>query len=46
MHLAKNDVVLKYDLSSLRVISSGGAPLGSEHIDALQLRVKAPVRQG
>ncbi|KAI8646020.1 hypothetical protein BD408DRAFT_410991 [Parasitella parasitica] len=46
VHLAKNDVVLKYDLSSLRIISSGAAPLGSEHIDALNLRVKAPVRQG
>ncbi|CAO0789744.1 unnamed protein product [Mucor circinelloides] len=46
VQLAKNDVVLKYDLSSLRIISSGAAPLGSEHIDALHLRVKAPVRQG
>lgn len=46
VHLAKNDVVLKYDLTSLRIISSGAAPLGSEHIDALQLRIKAPVRQG
>lgn len=46
VQLAKNEVVLKYDLSSLRIISSGGAPLGSEHIDALHLRVKAPVRQG
>jgi acyl-CoA synthetase (AMP-forming)/AMP-acid ligase II len=46
VHFAKNDVVLKYDLTSLRIISSGAAPLGSEHIDALQLRIKAPVRQG
>ncbi|GAN02557.1 4-coumarate- ligase protein [Mucor ambiguus] len=46
VQLAKNNVVLKYDLSSLRIISSGAAPLGSEHIDALHLRVKAPVRQG
>lgn len=46
VHFAKNDIVLKYDLSSLRIISSGAAPLGIEHIDALQLRIKAPVRQG
>lgn len=46
VHLAKNEVVLKYDLSSLRIISSGAAPLGSEHIDALHQRISAPVRQG
>ncbi|KAI7891735.1 uncharacterized protein EV154DRAFT_507055 [Mucor mucedo] len=46
VHFAKNDIVLKYDLSSLRIISSGAAPLGVEHIDALQLRIQAPVRQG
>lgn len=46
VHFAKNDIVLNYDLSSLRIISSGAAPLGIEHIDALQLRIKAPVRQG
>ncbi|RCH95928.1 hypothetical protein CU098_009733 [Rhizopus stolonifer] len=46
VQLAKNDVVLKYDLSSLRMITSGAAPLGIEHIEALHLRVKAPVRQG
>ncbi|KAI8973357.1 hypothetical protein BDF20DRAFT_823555 [Mycotypha africana] len=46
VHLAKNEAVLKYDLSSLKMITSGAAPLSSEHIEALNLRVKAPVRQG
>lgn len=46
VHLAKREEVLKYDLSSLKMLSSGAAPLGSEHIDALHLRIKAPVRQG
>ncbi|KAI8886389.1 acetyl-CoA synthetase-like protein [Backusella circina FSU 941] len=46
VHFAKSPVVPKYDLSSLRFISSGAAPLGREHIEALNLRIKAPVRQG
>lgn len=46
VQLAKSDIPLKYDLTSLRVISSGAAPLGSEHIIALNARVKAYVRQG
>ncbi|KAI7907903.1 uncharacterized protein BX663DRAFT_557116 [Cokeromyces recurvatus] len=46
VQFAKEDVVLKYDLTSLKMISSGAAPLRSEHIDALQLRIKASIRQG
>ncbi|KAI9252508.1 hypothetical protein EDC94DRAFT_620748 [Helicostylum pulchrum] len=46
VHFAKSDVVLKYDLSSLRTIGSGAAPLGIEHIEALQLRINVPIRQG
>ncbi|KAI9474122.1 MAG: hypothetical protein EXX96DRAFT_509209 [Benjaminiella poitrasii] len=46
VQFAKKDVVLKYDLSSIRMLTSGAAPLGSEHIDALQMRIKAPMRQG
>lgn len=46
VHLAKNPVVLKYDLSSLRVMGCGAAPLGREHIEALKRRIEAPVRQG
>lgn len=46
VQLAKSDIPLKYNLTSLRVISSGAAPLGSEHIEALNARIKAYVRQG
>ncbi|CAO3589367.1 unnamed protein product [Absidia cylindrospora] len=44
--LAKSPVVQKYDMSSIRNIGSGAAPLGSEHIDALTSRVPSNVRQG
>ncbi|KAI8367382.1 hypothetical protein EDC96DRAFT_506608 [Choanephora cucurbitarum] len=46
VQLAKNEVVTKYDLSSLRMMTSGAAPLGIEHIEALHRRIKAPIRQG
>ncbi|KAI9299923.1 hypothetical protein BJ944DRAFT_244697, partial [Cunninghamella echinulata] len=44
--LAKSPIVTKYDLTSLRMITSGAAPLGKEHIDALHKRISATVRQG
>ncbi|CAO3624155.1 unnamed protein product [Cunninghamella blakesleeana] len=44
--LAKSSIVLKYDLTSLRMITSGASPLGKDHIDALHKRITAPVRQG
>ncbi|RRT69810.1 hypothetical protein B296_00032004 [Ensete ventricosum] len=37
--LAKNQVVENYDLSSMRIILSGAAPLGKELEDALRMRV-------
>ncbi|KAG2217241.1 hypothetical protein INT45_012189 [Circinella minor] len=46
VHLGKSPIVEKYDLSSLRVIGCGAAPLGKEHIDALQKRIPAAVKQG
>lgn len=46
VQLAKSDIPLKYDLSSLRTLTSGAAPLGHEHIEALNARIKAYVRQG
>ncbi|KAI8391662.1 uncharacterized protein BYT42DRAFT_557637 [Radiomyces spectabilis] len=46
VHLAKSPIVQQYNLSSLRMIGCGAAPLGREHIDALNLRINAPVRQG
>lgn len=46
LQLAKNPVVSKYDLSSLRMLSSGAAPLTNEIIEALYRRLKIPVKQG
>ncbi|KAI8339084.1 hypothetical protein BC941DRAFT_373353 [Chlamydoabsidia padenii] len=44
--LAKSPVVKKYDLSSIRNIGSGAAPLSENHITNLTNRVPALVRQG
>jgi acyl-CoA synthetase (AMP-forming)/AMP-acid ligase II len=44
--LAKSPIVPNYDLTSLRMITSGAAPLGKEHIEQLHKRIKATVRQG
>ncbi|KAI9023802.1 hypothetical protein CLU79DRAFT_748259 [Phycomyces nitens] len=46
VHLAKHPAVENYDLSSLRIIGCGAAPLGREHIDALHKRIPVHVRQG
>ncbi|KAL2921420.1 4-coumarate--CoA ligase 2 [Bienertia sinuspersici] len=37
--LAKNQMVEKYDLSSIRIVMSGAAPLGKELEDALRERI-------
>ncbi|KAI8344742.1 hypothetical protein BC941DRAFT_464949 [Chlamydoabsidia padenii] len=44
--LAKSPIVPNYDLSSVRMVTSGSAPLGKDHIEQLQKRIPAPVRQG
>jgi acyl-CoA synthetase (AMP-forming)/AMP-acid ligase II len=44
--LAKHPVVAKYDLSSLRTIMSGAAPLGEELANACAERLGCMVRQG
>lgn len=44
--LAKHPMVDQYDLSSLRFLGSGAAPLGEPLAQAAQGRVKATVRQG
>jgi acyl-CoA synthetase (AMP-forming)/AMP-acid ligase II len=44
--LAKHPLVDKFDLSSLRMIMSGAAPLGAELEKACQERVGCPVVQG
>lgn len=41
--LAKNPVVEKYDLSSIRIVLSGAAPLGKELEEALRTRVPQAV---
>lgn len=44
--LSKHPCVSKYDLSSLRMLSSGAAPLTRELVEALYERVKLPTKQG
>ncbi|POS86209.1 hypothetical protein EPUL_001951 [Erysiphe pulchra] len=44
--LAKSPVVSRYDLSSLRMLNSGAAPLTRELVEALYARIKVPVKQG
>lgn len=46
LQLAKHPVVAKYDLSILRMLSSGAAPLTNEIIEAMYKRLKIPIRQG
>ena len=44
--LAKHPAVDDADLSSLKLINSGAAPLGAELVEAVASRVGAPVTQG
>jgi 4-coumarate--CoA ligase len=44
--LGKADVVSKYDLSSIRMMNSGAAPLTKELVDAVHKRLKIPIKQG
>lgn len=45
--IAKNPVVEKYDISSIRIVMSGAAPLGKELEDALRARMpNATLAQG
>ncbi|KAH7317933.1 hypothetical protein BKA65DRAFT_557345 [Rhexocercosporidium sp. MPI-PUGE-AT-0058] len=45
LHLAKNPIVDEYDLSSLRMITSGAAPLTKELIHAVKKRLGTEVKQ-
>jgi 4-coumarate--CoA ligase len=45
LHLAKNPIIDSYDLSSLRMMVSGAAPLSKELIIAIYKRLSIPVRQ-
>lgn len=44
--LAKSPVVSKYDLSSVRMMNSGAAPLTKDLVDAVHKRLQIPVKQG
>ena len=44
--LGKHPVVDKYDLSSIRFINSGAAPLGKDLVEAVWKRLKIGVKQG
>lgn len=44
--LGKHPVVSKYDLSSVRMMNSGAAPLTKELVEAVYNRLKIPVKQG
>lgn len=44
--LGKHPVVEKYDLSSLRMLNSGAAPLTQELVEAVYKRLKVPIKQG
>lgn len=46
LQLAKHPIVDKYDLSSLRMMNSGAAPLTKEIVDALWKRKNLKVKQG
>lgn len=44
--LSKHPVVAKYDLSTIRMMNSGAAPLTRELVEAVYNRLKIPVKQG
>ncbi|KAL8811330.1 MAG: hypothetical protein Q9200_001887 [Gallowayella weberi] len=44
--LSKHPAVDKYNLSSLRTMNSGAAPLTHELVDAVYQRIRCPVKQG
>ncbi|KAF8847859.1 acetyl-CoA synthetase-like protein [Acephala macrosclerotiorum] len=44
--LGKSPVVDKYDLSSIRMLNSGAAPLTKDLVEAVYNRLKIPIKQG
>lgn len=44
--LTKHPIIDKYDLSSLRMVNCGAAPLTRELVEGLQRRMTLPVKQG
>lgn len=45
VHLAKNPIISKYDLKSLKMITSGAAPLSKDLIYAVKKRLGTEVKQ-
>lgn len=46
LQLSKHPIVDKYDLSSLRMMNCGAAPLTRELVEAEYARLKIPIKQG
>lgn len=46
LQLGKSPIVANYDLSSLRMLNSGAAPLTRELVEAVWKRLKIPIKQG
>lgn len=46
LQLGKNPIVSKYDLSTVRMMNSGAAPLTKELVDSVYQRLKIPIKQG
>lgn len=46
LQLTKHPIVDKYNLSSLRMMNSGAAPLTRELVEATYKRIKVPIKQG
>ncbi|KAL8693524.1 MAG: hypothetical protein Q9218_001649 [Villophora microphyllina] len=44
--LSKHPVVERYNLTSLRMLNSGAAPLTQELVEAVYKRIRCPVKQG
>ncbi|KAI9808311.1 MAG: hypothetical protein M1825_004768 [Sarcosagium campestre] len=44
--LGKHPVVDRYDLSSIRMMNSGAAPLTAQLVEAVYQRLKIPIKQG
>ena len=45
VHLARNELVKKYDLTSLKMMTSGAAPLTKELVDAVCKKLKIKINQ-
>lgn len=46
VHLAKSPIAAKYDMTSIRLLGCGAAPLSKEHIESLAKRIPAKLVQG